>query len=467
LENLQNFFWRRLKKLAPMLRVGEDKSKVRKQSEPWQADAGTHPPSISRGGASLPSLSQYDQPLTEAQRAEFSGYLHEPTGKKMSESTQRNLFEKSIDCITQQVDRLKRDLGRSLLTRSDEMTLHDNVLSTFQSFHRMNLNPLRKQAVILLKLHSTKGRMERLKTHLLQTAIERAVLFIEFLRDLTVTPLPAVDVNRFRETLELRSPELNLLNVRIRRLETACKPLQEPKIGSGGWYYSIIHPKSKGGKILARYEQRISELRYEEVYGILDHLSPADADFKRTEDLMFDLAWQQMQYPFGMVMKLTLPLSGDFFPPVMGPTVLDADYGYFTFSELHCMEWPFKASVGLLFEMMLLTNPFDIGRTFWSVTQEVANAMRQMMAKEGENPDEVEIDFDSLFPVVMVCVFVLGLDEWLHVASYAMSFSEHASADPEVQFAFTYLEGLITQIVAIDVDAARKTADSLRQGKPS
>ena len=115
-----------------------------------------------------------------------------------------------------------------------------------------------------------------------------------------------------------------------------------------------------------------------------------------------------------------------------------------------------------IFEMMILTNPFDIAKVFWDVIQEAAECMKRMLIDRGEKPEDIEIDFDSLFPVLMICVFVFGLDEWMTVALYTISFNEQTD-DPELQFAMTYLEGLVTHIMALDQTKLKAKAAQLRE----
>jgi hypothetical protein len=63
----------------------------------------------------------------------------------------------------------------------------------------------------------------------------------------------------------------------------------------------------------------------------------------------------------------------------------------------------------------------------------------------------------------MICVFTFGIDEWMQVALYVISFNEEVSDDPHLQFAMTYLEGLITHIIALDLDALKKKATLMRK----
>ena len=88
--------------------------------------------------------------------------------------------------------------------------------------------------------------------------------------------------------------------------------------------------------------------------------------------------------------------------------------------------------------------------------------MKNILVAGGKKPEDIEIDFDSLFPVLMICVFVFGLDEWMTVALYTISFNEQTD-DPELQFAMTYLEGLVTHIMALDQTKLKNKAAEIRE----
>ena len=147
--------------------------------------------------------------------------------------------------------------------------------------------------------------------------------------------------------------------------------------------------------------------------------------------------------------------------------MVDRQYAFIPFSTLNGMDWPFKPAVDKIFEMMILTNPFDIARVFYDVIHQAAECMESVLVAGGMDPDDVEIDFDSLFPILMICVFVFGVDEWMKVALYTLSFNEQAANDPQLQFAMTYLEGLMTHIMALDTNKLREKAVQMRKQEQS
>ena len=168
-----------------------------------------------------------------------------------------------------------------------------------------------------------------------------------------VRVLPIVDVVAFEQSFEQPSARIKKLEEQCSRLEKNWKELVEEKPGTGDWFFNILHPLSKKGKIIKRFEERVDRLSYEDVYTIIQHLSDDRSEVAKVEQLLFDLAWQKKDYPFGLVQETPLPSKGDLFPAVVGDTVVDRQYAFIPFSTLNGMDWPFKPAVDKIFEMIL------------------------------------------------------------------------------------------------------------------
>jgi hypothetical protein len=223
--------------------------------------------------------------------------------------------------------------------------------------------------------------------------------------------------------------------------------------------------------VIGKFAQRITVLHYPQVFAIVDHLCEARSLTSRpVEQLLFDLRWSKTDYPFGFSgkkgfseAKPILPVKGDMFPAVIASTVLSHEMRFTPFSVLNSLPWLFKSSVDMLFEMLILTNPFEIARGYWNVIQEVTSCMHNDLLSKGKHPDDIEIDFDSLFPVLMICVFAFGIDEWIQVALYCVSFNDQVGEDPQLQFVMSYLEAVVTQILALDQDNLKRKAVAMRK----
>jgi hypothetical protein len=350
----------------------------------------------------------------------------------------------------------------------------DDVIGRLQGLARQGLQSQRKNAAVLILLHRTQMKIFKEQSCDLKRNMETIAGFRDFLArisDENDQAYPSVDFVRFQRSLGQLNPRITQLGKRMVYLQAHKKELIDRKPGSGDWEFNLLHPKMKSGKVIGRFEERVERLVYDDVLSIIDHLCQERSEFRRIESLLFDLAWSKQPYPFGFsekrnpkAGKWVLPVKGDMFPAVIGPTVLNTDFAFTPFSVLNGLRWPFKAAVNKIFDMMIMTNPFDIARVYWSVIQEAAKCMQRVLVIGGLNPDEIEIDCDSLCPVLMICVFAFGIDEWMQVATYAVSFSEHTRDDPELQFAMTYLEGLVTHIIALDQQDLRRKAAEMRRG---
>ena len=418
----------------------------------------------------MPDLAQAQRPITQEECSEFEKFLRLDTIYNTGITSapfrqqRRTQFQRSIDDVRALLRKLKVSLDCCLDRRSELMKLSVAVLAQLQGLRRMGAEVQRKNAALITIYYRKQMKIEKWRSEAVKRNIERTVNFIEFLKgmDKDGDLLPVVDVRRFELSFEDICEKANKLSRQVAILATKRRELVEQKPGTGDWYFNILHPKSKTGKIIKRFEERIELLTYEDVCTIIQHLSSANSDFARLEQLLFDLAWQKRPYPFGLVRETPLPTKGDFFPAVVGKTVVNQEYAFTPFSVLNGMDWPFKTAVDKIFEMMILTNPFSIARVFWDVIQEAAQCMQKVLVDGGMNPDDVEIDFDSLFPILMICVFAFGIDEWMTVALYTISFNEQVNDDPQLQFAMTYLEGLITHIMALDKKKLKEKSIQMR-----
>jgi hypothetical protein len=385
----------------------------------------------------------------------------------------RKLFMRQVSEVDKMFNRFHASLESCVLSQTEEAPKIGQAIERAKTVVRRGLESQRKILAITVLFHRTRIQICKIRSLRLQRAMEKTAEFRAylgtFLKNDDQTP-PNVDVARFMRSLRSTDPKLTLLKRRRLYLRAHRKNLVPQRPGTGDWLFNILHPDTKSGKVIERFEDKIAILRYEEVFSILEHLcSENSLDFRRVEALLFDLAWSKRSYPFGFSgpgfgsRRELLPVKGDLFPAVIASTSLNPELAFTPFSVLNGLRWPFKTAVDMIFEMIILTNPFDIARVYWDIIQEVTRSMQRLLVIGGTNPEDIEIDFDSLFPVLMICVFVFGVDEWMRVALYTVSFGEHVGDDPQLQFAMSYLEALLTQIIALDRKALKQKAAEMRR----
>ncbi|KAH0792645.1 hypothetical protein GPJ56_003479 [Histomonas meleagridis] len=428
---------------------------------------------------SLTSFSSPSKVSTETNDKDVNGFrsfIEETPSNQKADLTpaiceaRAKLFQQIIDRLNTHVNDTKVSMDTCVLQRADEMKNVQAIISQLQSFHYKGIEKIRRNGALMVIYYNKKAKLKELSSKLYRSSMERMVAFIDFLNSIKQNSktMPKVCIDRFENLVLMTdrkiesNPKIKKITKQIRIIKQHLKKLEPQKPGTGDWYFNLLYPQTKTGNIIMKFREKVPFLTYSDVSSIIDHLIENPNEFSRIEQLMFDIGWQVKPYPFGIGKSVGLPHVEDFFPACIGSNLIDQEFAFTPFSVLNGLEWPFKPAVDKIFEMMILTNPFEIASVYWDAIQEAAQCMQRVLVKSGTRPEDVEIDFDSLFPILMICVFTFGVDEWMQVALYTCSFNEHVANDPQLQFSMTYLEGLITQIMAIDPVQLKKKATELR-----
>jgi hypothetical protein len=299
--------------------------------------------------------------------------------------------------------------------------------------------------------------------------LHRTVQFLDMLQELEQERggqiLPIIDVEGFRNGFPPPNPQIRRIERRCEILRTRIRSITPRRPGTGDTWFDLLHPLTKTGQIILRFEEKVHLLTHGEVFSIAQRLKTIAKDID-IEGLLFDIAWSHIPFPFGVTSLRTphtaIGSMSDLFPAVIADTNLDEKWAMMPFSILNGASWPFKSAVDALWEMMIHTNPFEIARAYWRVIEKVSQCMERMLMAQGRPAEDIEVDFDALFPLILICVFTFGVDEWMEVTTYTLSFMEHTKGDLQLGFAMTYLEGLVTQIIALDPIDLRRKAQTIR-----
>jgi hypothetical protein len=301
-----------------------------------------------------------------------------------------------------------------------ETTVHENfehvynsqyISKTMQNLHRRGAEFQREAAALHITYHRKMCQICQTRITQIHQNLQRTIAFFHFLHDLVERFLivPMVDTDAFERSLESTDIALK----KMEQMKVCLREISERSSGTGDWDFNLLHPDSDSGKIIGKTMERVAEVTYDELIPIIDRLDATGTDFKRVEDVCFDVAWTKTPFPFGNRRESHVKLSafGELFPAALDIAVVGEEYGFVPFSRLNGMKWAFKSTVDMLFEMMILTNPFDIARVYWNVLQDTTSNLQKVAAEEGTEKT-VEIAMDELFPALLVCVFVFGVDEW-------------------------------------------------------
>ena len=437
-----------------------------------EAPSDSHPVTVTTYSMAGLDSGESDSSAVAEQMRQEARALHEfmkecSQNGAVSESlrkSHRKMYKKQQKQLQKLFTQLQLDLNACIDRKLRFSEKIESVRAQAVALRQSGIENQRVNAATLICCAKKQMKLEDLRSQALKRDIEQVVDIIDFLGkiDCDTEVLPIVDVSKLKKSFAgQKTAGMQELEWKIRSLKAKSKELVEQKPGSGDWYFNLMHPKSRTGMIVKRFEDRIDQLTYDDIYAIIEHLSSEKDDFSRLEDLLFDIGWQHKAFPFGFVRVPEKVFVFDLVPAVFGNVSIIEQYQFTPCSILNRMEWPFKSVVDMVFEMLILTSPFEIAHVFWEVIQEAAKCMQTVLVERGMNPEDIEVDFDSLFPILVTCIFVFGIDEWMTIALYTISFNEQVNDDPQLQFAMTYLEGVVTQIISMDKQQLKHDSDRL------
>jgi hypothetical protein len=233
----------------------------------------------------------------------------------------------------------------------------------------------------------------------------------------------------------------------IQRCNTVLRPLDLQKLPP---FCEFMNPLSTAGRIILDFLRNIPRLTYSQVRSMFD---PFPASLRT---LLFDLAWQQVKYPFVKSPRgLTLPRIFDLSISVLDPVFLPERMGRMTFAQVGGKRSPFKHAINSLFLMLVLTDPFVIADCFWDFIQQLGILVQALAVGSGLDPVDVEVGFDQIFPYLTICVIGFGIDEILDVMSFTGAFLKDAAGMGTTEFAMSHCLGLLSHIRGLDAKELR------------
>lgn len=226
-----------------------------------------------------------------------------------------------------------------------------------------------------------------------------------------------------------------------------------------------MDPSSETGRIMQRFKVKVAELRYPDVEIIADAISEKEkTPVSGVINVLFDCAWYFRSYPVCDSFKCSrIPRTDMIIPKVFDPPFLEDEWIYMTFDELSSSDWPLKPAVDELFDLMIITNPFEIAKKFYSIINNIGKCVQRIFIRQNKESKYIDIDFDQLFVLMLLCVFTSGLSEIVAPMIYSYSFREFIMEDYQIQYAMSHMEGLCQHIKNIDWNETRRKSFELQE----
>jgi hypothetical protein len=221
------------------------------------------------------------------------------------------------------------------------------------------------------------------------------------------------------------------------------------------------------GRIVSRLLQQVPDIRYHDLVEIADALlenCPDKGLFRMPElmDVLFDLGWTVTEYSYcDPFTYFRLPEIGTIVPKVFGPAFIAESWQLVPFGLLAGWDWPLRPAVDQLFVIMTLTNPFGIADQFYTVIEEIGRCVQRIFIRNAQDASFVEIDFDQIFVLMILCVLTCGIPDILAPMRYAYSFARFLKTDPKKQYGMSHMEGLCAHLAQLDYAELRRQSHDL------
>ena len=133
-----------------------------------------------------------------------------------------------------------------------------------------------------------------------------------------------------------------------------------------------------------------------------------------------------------------------------------------TFGELNRLDWPLKSAINLLSNIIFEINPFQIALLFLDVIDELANFVKLMSIRKGIKSNDVELDFDQLFSLLLVTIFASVIKELPLIMEYTSYYREICPIDDaHIQYAMGHLDGITAFLNQMDLIKLKKKSEKL------
>lgn len=351
-----------------------------------------------------------------------------------------------------------------LLTSSIE-TL-GNLTNTLKKIHDRNIKYARnffkyEIALDLLTKEFYEGEIERVRSN-----IDNCAKFLLLIsqKDQSTT---FVDINGFiKQYIKSQGKQKDFLR-KTTSLKSKIHSLQQQYLPDdpNDIFAHYMGSSTATGKIMQRFKVKVAELRYPDLEVIAEAIS--EKEKTSTSDVinvLFDCAWYIRKYPICDPFRCSrIPKTDSIVPKVFDPPFLEEEWVYMTFDELSSSNWPLKSAVDELFELMILTNPFDIARKFYSIINTIGKCVQRIFIWQNKETKFIDIDFDQLFVLMLLCIFTSGLSEIVAPMIYSYNFREFIMDDYQIQYAMSHMEGLCQHIKNIDWNEIRRKSLELQE----
>lgn len=302
------------------------------------------------------------------------------------------------------------------------------------------LNENREKFFLIHHLNELRIRESTLKTRDYEENLKYLVAMQNYLQDppnFTSFHI-SINLNGYIASIPHHKDKLIRVQNKIQRLQKVIKPISYTPIPDE-FEEQLIYPTSSTFSIFDDIRKNAANLTIEEVHGQMKDMTDDWEELSLLMDHAFTFAWQNKQFPFlnneDDVPTLLDKTVRSFDPPYVPEKYLDL-----TVNELRYSGWPYQPVVEILDDIFYEINPIKSARTMYEAMEQTARCVAI------QSQESVDVDFDTLFPLIMLSVLSSGLLSDSRTLRYVAMVSTIGLSDTYVNLGASYAEAILAHI---------------------
>ena len=367
----------------------------------------------------------------------------------------------SIFAVQKIIDNLLKKRQELQINVTALINKNQEIVNERMSFQGRGLCENRGMFFLINRLHTLKIKLISLS---LVDVERRLKSFEEMKKCLSVKRdfslyFVSVNLRGFSASIPNNQAKIEELNHQIKSLES-CINLPKFLPPPEDIAQQLVYPTSSTLSIFTRIEKEANKLSFTSILDDFRQMTDNTDEMNILIDLAFSYAWRTVEFPFINSKVDPIPSFLDVRVSLFLSPHIPKQYEEMHIGQLMNSDWPYKPVVDTLFGVFFLINPIEIAKVFFDSMTIAGQCINSLV--NGDDPEKppIEIDFDTIFPLILICVLVSGILSDQRIIYFVATLGKEYKEDSICQLGSSYAEAILTHILGLkEEDYIQKTRE--------
>lgn len=355
-------------------------------------------------------------------------------------------IEKTISTVKEIINELDQTHQSIQIIVRDYINKTPDIIRQRFSFKGRGLNEYRVMFFLIHKLH--KLQIKYYSLSLIDT--EKRLLHFEEMNNLLSIKkdyslyFVSVNLRGFSAEIPSNQKKIESLDHLISLIE---KHIVVPKFipPPDNIADQLIYPTSTRASLFTRFERSEVQISIDSLLNEFREMTDEQDEMAILMDLAFTYAWRSTEFPFLQKSAcFNLPTFYDVRVSLFQAPYIPDEYQKMHIGQLIGSNWPYKPIVDDLMKLFFLINPMEMAKVLFDAMGKAGPCIDTIIDKP------IEIDFDTIFPLILVCILATGILSEPKILYYVATIPQAYKEDSICQLGSSYAEAIITHILSLD-----------------